>query len=96
MATYLIVDLDVHDAETYAEYRRLVPALIARHGGEYLARGGDSEALEGDWTPHRMVLVAFADHASMRAFVDDPDYAPVRAIRHASATSRVIALDGID
>ena len=96
MATYLIVDLDVHDAATYEEYRRLVPALIARHGGEYLARGGASDALEGDWTPHRMVLVVFPDHASMRAFVDDPDYVPVRAIRHASATSRVIALDGID
>jgi uncharacterized protein (DUF1330 family) len=48
MTAYVILDIDVHDQEGYQKYRAGVPALIAKHGGEYLVRGGDFEVLAGD------------------------------------------------
>ena len=36
MSAYLITNLDVNDAKDFEEYRADVPALIRKHGGEYL------------------------------------------------------------
>ena len=36
MVAYMLVDLDVRDAADFDAYRKAVPSLIAKHGGEYL------------------------------------------------------------
>jgi uncharacterized protein (DUF1330 family) len=94
MAAYLIVDIDVHDPDTYQTYAGQVPPLVARHGGEYLVRGGQLETVEGDWAPKRVVVLRFPDDAAARAFIEDPDYAPVKALRHAAATSQMVLVQG--
>ena len=95
MPAYLIVDVDLRDSAAYEAYKRDVPALIARHGGEYLVRGGEHEVLEGDWRPHRLVLFRFPDRAAIRAFIADPDYAPLKALRQRIASTDAVAVDGI-
>lgn len=95
MTAYLIVDVAVKDAARYEDYKRAVPALIARHGGEYLVRGGAFEVLEGDWKPTRLVLFRFPDRAAIRAFFDDPDYRPWAEMRHGIADSSLVAVDGL-
>jgi uncharacterized protein (DUF1330 family) len=94
MAAYLVVDIDVHDPEAYREYAAQVPPLVARHGGTYLVRGGAHETLEGTWAPNRMVVLQFPDAVAARAFVDDPDYAPVKAIRHRASASNMVLVEG--
>ncbi len=96
MAAYLLVDLDIHDAEGFQEYRSRVPEFIAKHGGEYLVRGGEFEVVEGDWQPHRLVLFKFPDRQSIRNFFADPDYAKVAAIRFRTSKTLAVAVDGID
>lgn len=95
MTAYLIIDVDIRDPERYEDYKRQVPALIARHGGEYLVRGGEHEVFEGDWQPTRLVLLKFPDMDAARAFESDPDYQPIKAIRHAVATSSIVAVSGL-
>ncbi len=95
MPAYLIVDVDLRDSTAYEAYKGRVPALIARHGGEYLVRGGEHEVLEGDWRPHRLVLFRFPDRAAIRAFMADPDYAPLKALRQRIASTDAVAVDGI-
>jgi len=94
MAAYLIVDIDVHDPDDYKGYAAQVPPLVERHGGTYLVRGGAHETLEGTWSPNRVVVLQFPDATAARAFVDDPDYAPVKAIRHRASTSNMILVEG--
>ncbi len=48
MAAYLIVNLDIHDAERFETYRQQVAPLVEQHGGRYLVRGGELHPLEGD------------------------------------------------
>jgi uncharacterized protein (DUF1330 family) len=69
VAAYLIADVDITDAAVFEEYRRDVPATEARYGGRYIARGGATKVLEGDWEPHRLVIVEFPDMASLMALV---------------------------
>ena len=95
MAAYLICDVDIHDKERYEAYKRDVPAIIARHGGEYLVRGGEHEVIEGDWTPVRIVLFKFPNRAAIHAFFADPAYKPLAALRHQIAASSLVAVDGI-
>jgi uncharacterized protein (DUF1330 family) len=95
MPAYLIVDVHVHDADAYQPYIALVPPLVAKHGGEYLVRGGLHETLEGNWQPDRLVVLRFPTVEAARAFVDDPEYAPVKAIRHASATTQLVLVEGL-
>ena len=95
MAAYLIADVDIFDAAAFEEYRLKVPETERPYGGKYLARGGTTKVLEGDWEPHRLVIVEFPDMASLTAWYDSPEYARLKAIRFASARTRIIALDGV-
>jgi len=96
MAAYLIVDLDVHDPDGFQKYREGVGAFIAKHGGEYLVRGGAFEVMEGDWQPHRLVLFRFPNRQAIRNFLDDPDYAGLKDIRFKTAKTSMVAVDGTD
>ena len=95
MAAYMIADVDVTDAAVFEEYRREVPATEARYGGRYLGRGGETKVLEGDWEPHRLVIVEFPDMASLMAWYNSPEYVPLKVIRERCAKTRIIALEGI-
>jgi len=95
MPAYLIADIKITDPATFDEYRKLVPPLIAAHGGRYLARGGASEVLEGAWKPNRTVVLEFPTMAALRAFWTSPEYQPLREMRERSSTSSMIAVEGI-
>jgi uncharacterized protein (DUF1330 family) len=96
MAAYLLVDLDIHDADGFQEYRSKVPEFIAKHGGEYLVAGGEFEVLEGDWQPRRLALFKFPDRQSIRNFFTDPDFASAAAVRRRSCHTVAVAVDGIE
>ena len=96
MAAYLIIDLEVHDPEGFQKYREGVGAFIAKHGGEYLVRGGEFEVIEGDWQPHRLVLFRFPNRQAIRNFFADPDYARLKDIRLKSAKTVAVAVDGTE
>jgi hypothetical protein len=47
MSAYAIVQVDVKDAEEYGKYAVLAGPAVAQYGGEFLARGGAVEVMEG-------------------------------------------------
>ena len=94
MSVYMIVDITVHDPEAYKEYAKLVPSFIKKHRGRYLVRSSESEVREGSWEPGRMVVLEFPSKSEAIAFLDDPEYQPVAAIRHAAATTNLIVVEG--
>lgn len=53
MTVYVVVDIEVTDPAGYEDYKKLAPVAVEKYGGKYLARGGHSETLEGDWNPSR-------------------------------------------
>ncbi len=97
MTAYIIVDTKINaTGDDYEKYKALAKPLAEKHGGKYLARGGDMDVVEDDlWTPSRLVLIEFPDMKSARAFMDSDEYAPVKAIRHANAECSLIIFDGV-
>lgn len=97
MAVIMIADAEVNDPEAYEEYLEKAPAFVARHGGEYLARGGAFEVLRGDWKPTRLVIFRFPSRQAIDDFMNDPDYRPLKAIREAATTPRnLLIVDAVD
>lgn len=95
MPAYVVVEIAVHDVQTYERYKQLSPPSIALYGGRYLVRGGATEALEGTWQPPRFVLLEFPNVAQARAWWLSPEYAAAKALRHASAHTMMLLMDGL-
>ena len=95
MSAYLIAMMDVHDRDAYEEYREKVPAMIAKHGGDYIVRGGVADIVEGIWPAGRIVVLEFPNYAAGKAFYADPEYQPIAAIRHRTAASHIWLVDGV-
>jgi uncharacterized protein (DUF1330 family) len=95
MVAYAIIDLDVHDKSGFEEYQKSVPTFIAKHGGQYVVRGGQFEVLEGNWIPHRLVLLRFPDRASIRSFLADPEFETLTKLRRKTTNSSIVVVDGI-
>ena len=94
MSAYIIVDITVHDQEKYKEYVKVAPDFVTKHQGRYIVRGGHAAVAEGDWRPERVVVVQFPSTEHAHAFLQDPDYQSVAAIRHAATTSKMIVVEG--
>ncbi len=95
MAAYVIVDVTITDPAAYTEYTKLVPATLAPFGGEFIVRGGKVEVAEGNWSPKRVVVLKFETAERAKAWLDSDAYGPVKAIRHRSATTNMIIVEGI-
>ena len=94
MSVYLVVDITVRDLEMYKEYVRKAPSYIEKYGGIYRVRGGEVEILEGEWSPQRLVVVEFPTREKAKAFLNDPGYQAVAAIRHQAAITNMVLADG--
>jgi uncharacterized protein (DUF1330 family) len=95
MAAYLIVDLKIKDPAAWEAYKSAVSAVIHKHGGEYLIRGGALQVLEGDWQPNRVVVLRFPDGQALDAFWTDPEYLPLKELRHRVAHSNIVRVEGV-
>jgi uncharacterized protein (DUF1330 family) len=95
MAVYLMAAIEVVDSAGFEEYRRLVPSTIAQYGGRYVARGGQTEVLEGTWPPGRCVILEFPEMAKFKAWWSSPEYLPLRALRERTTRSHLVVTQGL-
>jgi uncharacterized protein (DUF1330 family) len=96
MPAYLIAQLRVHDWDTYRQYAARTPAIIAKHGGRFLARGGATEILEGDAPERRVVIIEFPSMEAARAFYHSPEYQEAKAIRMPAAEALFLIVQGVE
>lgn len=94
MPAYVVAEVEVTDPVVYEEYRKLVPATIAKYGGKYLVRGGAVEVKEGGWQPRRLVVLEFASMDQARKWYASPEYAQAMPLRHEAARSKVLLVEG--
>ncbi len=95
MSAYIITNAEVFDHDAYGEYGKLAPDAIRRHGGEFLARGGAAEVLEGSWTAHRVVVVRFDTVEQAKAMYDSPEYQAAKARREGAADFNMMVVEGV-
>ena len=92
---YIIARVTVTDAETYREYLAMASAAIGQYGGRALARGGRSEALEGDARP-RNVILEFETFEAARTYFHSPEYQAAVAKRRPASIGELVLVEGVD
>jgi uncharacterized protein (DUF1330 family) len=95
MTAYVIVDIEVTDPIGYEDYKKLAAPTVMQYGGKYVARGGQTEVLEGEWQPHRLVILEFESPDRAKEWLNSPEYAPARALRHKYARTNMVAVEGV-
>ena len=94
MKGYVVIDTEIIDQEAYAEFVGKVPAALAEHGGRFLVRTSDAEAIEGGWEPRRLVIIEFDSVEAARGFVTSDEYTSLDDLRHRAAHSRIVVVEG--
>ena len=94
MSAYVLVDIEVTDPVGYEEYKKLAPATIAQYGGKYIARGGKTETLEGEWSPKRLVILEFESVERAKAWLNSPEYREPRQMRQRTTHTNMIVIEG--
>jgi uncharacterized protein (DUF1330 family) len=85
MPAYWVARSKINDAAAYKRYTDLVPAIIARHGGKILARGGRFQILEGPQKFQRFVVIEFPTLEQAVACHRSPEYQAAAAFRAGGA-----------
>ena len=95
MTAYVIVDIHVTDPLRYEDYKSLAAPTVKLYGGKYIARGGKTETLEGDWSPTRLVILQFDSSEQAKKWLNSEEYREARALRHQTATSQMVVIEGV-
>jgi len=95
MTAYVLVDIKVNDSIGYEDYKQLAPESLKVYGGKYIVRGSPIENLENDWEFNRLVILEFENKERAKAWLNSPEYAPARMLRHKYAKSRMIVVESV-
>ena len=96
MPAYLVGGVDVSDPSWVEEYGPKVEALVQKHGGRYLVRGGKMDVVEGTTPASRvMVVVEFPSMEHAQAWYNDPEYAPLIKLRQTGSEAEIVLVDGL-
>ena len=96
MPAYAIGRLQMRDPSWRAEYGPKTAALVTKHGGRYLVRGGAAERLEGQGAlPSAIVVLEFPSMAQAKAWYNDPAYAPLIKLRQAGSDLDFVLVEGV-
>ena len=94
-AGYVVAQLKVTNSEKYKEYVEKVSDVVKKYGGEYLARGGEHQVVEGEDNFPRIVIIKFQTYEKALEWYHSDEYKPVKDIRLANSEGSNIIVKGI-
>jgi uncharacterized protein (DUF1330 family) len=91
---YVVAEVEVTDPTALQKYAAQAPQIVASHGGHYVVRGGDVQALEGEPPKGYFVVIGFDSVKKAREWYDSPEYSAIRSIRQGATKSRLFIVEG--
>ena len=93
MTAYWIARVKVTDEAAYGEYTKRAGPAIEKHGGRFLARGGNCVTLEGEDFP-RNVVVAFPSLDQALACYNSKEYQEAWEYQKNAAVRGICVVEG--
>ena len=94
MSSYLVIDTEVIDEDAFAEFAVNIYDAVVAQGGTFIVRGSDLDVIEGDWTPQRLVIMAFDSDDGAGEFVRSSAYTGLEELRLRAVRSNVVVAAG--
>lgn len=95
MPAYWCARVHVTDPERYAKYVDLAGPAIEKHGGVFLARGGNQVILEGG-EYERSIVARFPSLDQAVACYNSAEYTHARSFAQGAADRHMVAVEGVD
>lgn len=95
MSALVLVEVSIHNPELYEEYKKHTLGTLQNHGGRFVVRGAQTESLEGDWNPQRLVILEFPSVQAAKDWWSSPEYTVARNIRYQAATSKMLVVESV-
>jgi uncharacterized protein (DUF1330 family) len=92
---YIIALVNVTNPDAYKEYAALAGPATAKYGGQFLARGGASEVLEGKLQFGRIVINKFDSMEQAKKFYHSPEYQEAKSKRLLAADFNMMVVEGV-
>lgn len=97
MAHYSVLAVTPTDDAWIPDYLPAANALVAKHGGRYLARTASHERLEGTGEAVALrIILEWPTRAAAQAFMADPAYKPHLDARTGGSISHHVLIEGKD
>ena len=97
MPHYSLISSTPTSEDWIPSYVESVAAIVAKHGGKYLARTTNFERLEGSGEdPAAFVVIEWPNKEAGVGFMNDPEYQPHLKARLAGSKSHHFLVDGND
>lgn len=81
------------DCSDYEDYIRRVKPIVERYGGRYLIRSDKVEALQEQWQPDRVIVIAWDTKEQMETCFSSEEYRRIAAKREKTVDSRAIVVE---
>jgi len=94
MKAYVIAAETINDQAMFDLYRKEVPRTLVPFGGNFIARGGQLTALEGEWPHPRLVIIEFPSRAAAEVWYGSDEYKNIISLRHKSSVGNLAIVDG--
>ena len=95
VAGYALIDVEITDQAAFAQFSDRAPAIVEAHGGRFLVRGGATEVVQGDWTPHRVVVIEFDSVERAKSWWSSPAHAELRAMADRCSNTTTTIVEGV-
>ena len=97
MPAYWVARSRINDPVEYKKYTDLVPAIIGKHGGKVLARGGRFQIMEGPDKFQRFVVIEFPTFEQGVACFTSDEYKKAATFRRDGAGEvEVVVIEGLE
>ena len=97
MAAFVIADeIEIFDEPLMAEYRPGAGQSLTGYGGRVVIGTDQTEILEGDWRPGRLIVAEFPDMASLKRWYGSAEYGELIPLRQRASRTNLIAVEGLD
>ena len=97
MTYYSVLAVTPTQNDWIPDYIAPANALVAEHGGRYLARTSSHERLEGEGDNAALrIVIEWPSREAARAFMEDPRYAPHLEARTVGSHSEHFLIEGRD
>ncbi len=94
MAAYVIAQIEVTNPDEYMKYASQTVACAEKFGGEFLAKGGAAQWVEGTGAD-RNVIIRFDSTDAAKTFYNSPEYQKILPIANASSNRSLVSVEAV-
>jgi uncharacterized protein (DUF1330 family) len=92
MAGMWVAHIEVHDDQAYAKYIEGSTQVVAKYGGEFVARGGRYQQKEGKDCP-RNVMIRYPTYERALEAYDSDEYQAIVGLAHEASDRTLVILE---